>query len=86
MLKGEIPEVDLLEARDRLKQYIPADIPHELSAEAPTEIEYPVLEYPSKIKSYNFDKDPVIEDRLMGIKGQYLIFNNAVTHLRKAMA
>ena len=48
-----------------------------------TEIDYPVNEYPTKIKSYNIDKTPKIEDKLLGIKGQYLIFENAVLNIRK---
>ena len=44
---------------------------------------YPVQTVPEKISSYNFDKDPVIQDRLMGIKGQYLIFEKKVVNIRK---
>lgn len=47
------------------------------------EINYPVLAYPSKIVSHNFDKNPVVEGMLMGIKGQYLIFDTAVINIRK---
>lgn len=45
--------------------------------------EYPVLEYPDKIKSLGFDKTPLIEGTLLGIKGQYLIFDNGVINIRK---
>ena len=34
--------------------------------------EYPVLDYPLKVKGVNFDKEKEIEGRLWGIKGQYL--------------
>ena len=47
------------------------------------EINYPVLEFPEKIKSHNFDKNPVVEGTLMGIKGQYLIFDTGVINIRK---
>lgn len=47
-----------------------------------TSIEYPVLEYPTKPQSLNLDKTPVIEARLTGIKGQYLIFGNQVLNIR----
>ena len=46
-------------------------------------ISYPVITYPEKISSYNLDKDSVIEDKLVGIKGQYLIFEDGVINLRK---
>jgi hypothetical protein len=47
------------------------------------EIQYPVTEFPKKVKSYNFDKEPVLSDVLIGIKGQYLIFENGVINIRK---
>lgn len=46
-------------------------------------INYPVLTYPEKIKSLNFDKQPEIEGTLMGIKGQYLILDTGVLNIRK---
>lgn len=48
------------------------------------EINYPVKEYPLKVKSVGFDKCPEISGRLWGIKGQYLIFDDGrVTNIRK---
>ncbi len=47
------------------------------------EINYPVNEYPDKIKSFNLDKEPLVEGILNGIKGQYLLLNNGVINLRK---
>ena len=44
---------------------------------------YPVLEHPTKVKSFNLDKDPVVAGRLRGIKGQYLIFAEGVINVRK---
>ena len=46
-------------------------------------IHYPVLEFPNVIKSHNFDKDPLVEGTLVGIKGQYLIFDTGVINIRK---
>jgi hypothetical protein len=46
-------------------------------------INYHVDEYPVKIKSFNFDKDPIISAKLVGIKGQYLIFDTGVINIRK---
>jgi hypothetical protein len=43
-----------------------------------------VVEYPKKIKSLNFDKDPVVSGVLKGIKGQYLLFDQGrVINMRK---
>ncbi|MFP5470296.1 MAG: DUF2797 domain-containing protein [Bacteroidia bacterium] len=41
-----------------------------------TNINYPVIKYPNKIKSLKLDTTPVIEQKLVGIKGQYLIFDD----------
>ncbi|MFV0278416.1 MAG: DUF2797 domain-containing protein [Parahaliea sp.] len=55
----------------------------ELAGEAQTLIEYPVLSYPTKVTSFNLDKTPTIAGTLLGIKGQYLIFDSGVINLRK---
>ncbi|GAB5450100.1 MAG: DUF2797 domain-containing protein [Halioglobus sp.] len=55
----------------------------ELTDEAVVDIEYPVLEYPQKVSSFNLDKNPVVEGTLLGIKGQYLIFDSGVINMRK---
>lgn len=49
-------------------------------------IEYPVLEYPAKVTSRSFDKEPLIEGTLLGIKGQYLILDTGVVNIRKHTA
>lgn len=49
-----------------------------------TEISYPVLSYPQKIKSINFDRLDAVNEILIGIKGQYLIFESgSVLNIRK---
>ncbi|MCK5648287.1 MAG: DUF2797 domain-containing protein, partial [Gammaproteobacteria bacterium] len=48
-----------------------------------TEILYPVDVYPEKVKSFNLDKQPLVEGTLMGIKGQYLILDTGVINIRK---
>nr|WP_257266919.1 DUF2797 domain-containing protein [Endozoicomonas sp. ONNA2] len=49
-------------------------------------IDYPVIEYPAKVTSRSFDKEPLIEGTLLGIKGQYLIFDHGVVNIRKHTA
>ena len=46
-------------------------------------INYPVSEYLTKISSFNFDKTPSVSGVLLGIKGQYLIFEQGVINMRK---
>jgi hypothetical protein len=48
------------------------------------EVNYPVIEYPDKVNSVNFDKEQSLEAKLLGIKGQYLIFHDGrVLNIRK---
>lgn len=93
MLKGEAVELDLAAERDRLldeagdglnqlRQGFGENTIRVLD-ETAWEFDYPVLEYPSKVASHNLDKTPVVGGRLMGIKGQYLIFDSGVINLRK---
>jgi len=48
----------------------------------PVVIDYPVIEYPTKVSSINFDKTPLAEGRLMGVKGQYLMLDTGVLNVR----
>ncbi len=94
MLKGPAEPVDLPGEARRLVAECADEIAalqdaHGLQAIAVLEqqpvtaIDYPVLEYPAKVKSFNFDKTPVVAGTLLGIKGQYLIFDTGVINLRK---
>jgi hypothetical protein len=86
MLSGSEPgEVDLVEEKVRMGRLMPEDLTAFLSEnDQILELSYPVLEYPVKIKSLNFDKDPVVSGKLNGIKGQYLLFDeNRVINIRK---
>lgn len=93
MLKGEVAPLDLRAERDRLlatladglaelRERFGADAIRTLDAE-PTGIDYPVLEPPTKVVSHNFDKTPSVGGTLMGMKGQYLMFDTGVINLRK---
>jgi len=94
MLKGEVEELDLVAKRDELLDKCEgaiAEIKDKVGSLAVNflpdaevvKIEYPVLEYPTKISSLNFDKTPVVGGILRGIKGQYLLFDTGVINMRK---
>ena len=57
-----------------------------LSAAEVLEIRYPIEAYPAKITSFNLDKQPLAEGTLLGIKGQYLMFDTGVINIRKYTA
>lgn len=86
MLKNEVDEnIDLVEEKWNLHDQLPSDLTTYFSEnDEITEITYPVLQFPDKVKSLTFDKDPVIQSKLMGVKGQYLIFSGGlVLNVRK---
>ncbi|MFT6136173.1 MAG: hypothetical protein ACJAZM_002676 [Cyclobacteriaceae bacterium] len=78
MLKNDIEQEDLFAFRDKLSQYIPEEVkPYFLSENKKKwELDFPVHRYPVKIKSLNLVKTPLFEGRLVGIKGQYLLFED----------
>lgn len=54
-----------------------------LLEEQVVDIQYPVMQYPEKVKSFNFDKVANVEGVLQGIKGQYLLLDTGVINIRK---
>ncbi|RZA13531.1 MAG: DUF2797 domain-containing protein [Proteobacteria bacterium] len=81
MLKGDVPTINLEDERKRALALLPEGIGTGLS-DARVTINYPVLEHPKKIVSLNLEKTPLIEGTLLGIKGQYLIFDTGVINIR----
>lgn len=93
MLKGSADDVDLKVIAAELIEKV-ADELTEIEASLPlgsitkldediVSLEYPVLTYPTKISSFNFDKTPEVSGTLTGIKGQYLYFDTGVINIRK---
>lgn len=77
MLKNDIEDENLVEWRERLKQYIPEEAqPYFIENNEETHMEFPVNRYPVKPKSLNIKKDLKYTGTLVGIKGQYLIFED----------
>jgi hypothetical protein len=86
MLKGDIPPVDLYQVREEIFENfgnLIDDYEAEDLEEDTLDIIYPIESVPEKITSMSFDKLPVIEGVLTGIKGQYLIFDKGVLNIRK---
>lgn len=77
MLKNEIEDVDLAASRDALRQYIPEEAQaYFIERNQETHIVFPVVQYPSKLKTLNLDKTPAYEGVLKGVKGQYFLFED----------
>jgi len=74
MLSGDPPELELGDQKKHYLKYIPDDLKQFIiSDDNITELKYPVLIYPKKVKSLRFQKQTIIEGKLLGIKGQYLL-------------
>lgn len=86
MLKNEVDKVDLITTKNQLLPEV-SNMMVDLNAielnNEVVKIHYPVVEYPSKIVSLNFDKTPEITGILQGIKGQYLLLDCGVLNVRK---
>ena len=86
MLKNQVRHpVNLLEEKAQAAQNLTPELQdYLLNDDEVTYIEYPVESYPSKVKSISFDKVKQYKGKLVGIKGQYLIFeDNSVFNIRK---
>lgn len=94
MLKGEAKPLDLKEEATGLLEQCRSEMGEleerfgfssisVLQGIEPQAIDYPVTSYPQKISSFNFDKEPLVEGTLLGIKGQYLIFDTGVINIRR---
>ena len=97
MLKGPAESLDLLtSARDllamnasritELQEQFGIQAIQPVDSSTVLAIDYPVLEYPTKVTSQSFDKQTLIEGTLLGIKGQYLLLDTGVINIRKHTA
>ncbi|WP_277051825.1 DUF2797 domain-containing protein [Zestomonas thermotolerans] len=97
LLKGDAEPLDLPAIRDELFERCAEGLEalqrrfglqaiQPLADVRPLEIRYPVEAYPAKISTFNLDKSPVAEGTLLGVKGQYLLFDSGVINVRKYTA
>lgn len=93
MLKGSPEKLDLIAIANDLKPKISQklaeiklnygeDAVESLNSDV-VNIHFPVQRYLEKISSFNFDKTAEVSGMLLGIKGQYLIFDRGVINMRK---
>ena len=85
MILGQYEKLDLLQKKDELQYQLPGELKkYLLKDEKIIELKYPVIQNLDKIKSFNIEKFKSIDKKLIGIKGQYLIFDdNHVLNVRK---
>jgi hypothetical protein len=95
MLKGEQQQLDLAAERDRLLSLCSSELKllqlrfglHAISiltGVAPVSLEYPLATQPEKLVSLDLESaGAVASGTLIGIKGQYLVFDSGVLNVRK---
>ena len=78
-------QLDLNQSIAKAKQNMPGELlQYFLDDQTPTTINYPLLGYPAKVTSVDIEKTGTLEGELIGIKGQYLIFEGGnVMNVRK---
>ncbi|HZJ18930.1 MAG TPA: DUF2797 domain-containing protein [Pricia sp.] len=84
MLTNDIDDKNLVDWRQKLKVYIPEDaMDYFIASNSETHLDYPVLRYPKKVQSLILTKTPEYTGVLIGVKGQYFIFeDNTVFNVR----
>ena len=77
--------IDLVDEKWQVCEELPSDLAqYWLENDEILTFNYPVEKYPSKIQSTNFDKEPMIQGKLSGIRGQYLFLDEQrVINLRR---
>ncbi|AXG74176.1 DUF2797 domain-containing protein [Flavobacterium arcticum] len=78
MLLNNVVPADLAAKRAEVEQWLPDEVkPYfKETKEQLYTLDYPVLDYPKKIASLNLTKTPAYSGKLIGVKGQYLIFED----------
>lgn len=85
MLMNLHPEIDLIAKKEEVKNLLDAEYHQYIEdIDEVLNINFPVTDYPVKVKSIGFDKVPEYTGVLKGIKGQYLLFENGIVlNIRK---
>ena len=78
MLTNDIVSTDLIQEKIKVQDLLPYEVTEYFFSEKNDlyEMHYPVLQYPKKINSLSLEKTPHFKGVLLGIKGQYLIFED----------
>lgn len=76
MLRNEIADINLLDQKSMLAELLSKSLVEYVNTDNTVfQFNYPVIAYPKKVSGIRLDTQPEIENKLAGIKGQYLIFD-----------
>ena len=77
MLKNERDNINLTSFKEQAKTYVPSNLTHYINDKSKVlNIEFPVKKFPQKPNSVKLKKNSKFSGKLMGVKGQYLIFED----------
>ena len=77
MLKNDVEDESLISWKEKLRGFIPEETQqYIIENNEETAINFPVEKYPLKPKSLNIKKEEIYTGVLVGVKGQYLIFED----------
>lgn len=78
MLTNDIVSTDLIQEKIKVQDLLPQEVTEYFFSDknGVYEMHYPVLQYPKKINSLSLEKTPHFKGVLIGIKGQYLLFED----------
>jgi hypothetical protein len=83
MLEKNADFIDLIEIKNQINNKIPNELlSYFIDNQEIYKFNYPIENYPTKINSSSFTKTKQIEGKLVGIKGQYLLFDQFVFNWR----
>lgn len=84
LLRGNVAENDLPDEVEKIQPMINEKFPKFVHEKIEYhQIKYPVISFLNKVVLLNLDKTPDYKSTLMGICGQYLIFEEAAINIRK---
>ena len=84
MLLNNIEDIDLILKKEKFKKLVPEEFAHFITNDQEIlSFDYPILKQPTKINVIKLDSHNAYEGKLVGIKGQYWIFEDeSVWNLR----
>ena len=85
LVSRDTAPVDLMGLREELKSKL-GPLPEGVSwlqGQAPITLRYPMRRYGGKIRRLLLNKEPVVRGNLLGVKGQFLLFDHGVFNVRQ---
>ena len=81
MLQNDHEEIQWEDVINQAVAALPNDLkPYVIQDSKVLELQFPVLQYPQKVKSLNLEKENEFSGVLKGIKGQYLLFEDQTVY------